>query len=80
LAKVVQTELEEEEYKRFKTAIKHKGISVKEAVKAAIASWTSSSLPLETEDPFFKLEPADFGDPALSKKVDEILYGRKTRK
>jgi len=80
LAKVVQTELEEDEYKRFKEAIKHKGMTVKDAVRAAITTWTSGSLPLETKDPFFKLEPADFGDPMLSSKIDEILYGRKAKK
>ncbi len=80
MGKVVQTRLEEEEYQQFKEAIKHRNTTVKEAVRMAIVTWTRDFLPLETEDPFFKIKPADFGDPLLSSKVDEVLYGRKTRK
>lgn len=80
MAKVVQTTLEESEYKQFRKIANRKGLKVKEAVRSAILDWTKELAPLDLNDEFFKLKPVDLGDPELSSKVDEILYGRRMRR
>ena len=79
MIRAVQTTLEEEGDEQLRGVVEHKGIKVKEAVRETVATWTKESKPLETGDQFFKLEPADIGDPELSSKVNEVLYGRKKR-
>jgi len=80
MKKVVQTVLEESEYQNFRKVAKGKGLKVKEATRSAILHWTRELTPLDLSDQFFKLKPADLGDPELSSKVDEILYGRRVRR
>jgi len=80
MGKVVQTILEESEYEHLKKVAKRKGMRIKEAARSAILSWTKESEPLDLNDPFFQLKPADLGDPELSSKVDEILYNRRMRR
>jgi len=80
MAKVVQTTLEESEYEQFRKTAKRKGLKVKEAVRSAILGWTRELAPLDLDDQFFRLKPVDLGDPELSNKVDEILYGRRMRR
>ncbi len=80
MGKVVQTILEESEYERLRKIAGRKGLKIKEAARSAILSWTKENEPLDPNDPFFKLRPVDLGDPELSRKVDEILYGRRLRR
>jgi hypothetical protein len=80
MVKVVQTSLEEEEYERFRKVARYKKLTIKEATKEAIVTWAKGLTPLDAEDDFFRLEPADFGDPELSTKIDEVLYGKKVGK
>jgi len=77
MGKVVQTILEESEYEHLRKAAKRKGMKIKEAARSAILSWTRESEPLDLNDPFFELKPADLGDPELSSKVEEVLYSRR---
>ncbi|MEM4251143.1 MAG: hypothetical protein QW828_04860 [Candidatus Bathyarchaeia archaeon] len=79
MGKVVQTVLDESEYEHLKKVARRKGMRIKEAARSAILSWTRESEPLDLNDPFFQLKPVDLGDPELSSKVDEILYGRRMR-
>ena len=80
MTKVVQTTLEESEYGQFRKTAKRKGLKVKEAARSAILSWTRELAPLDMDDQFFRLKPVNLGDPELSNKVDEILYGRRMRR
>mgnify|MGYP001082686509 CR=1 FL=1 len=80
MKKVVQTLLEESEYQHFRKIAKGKGLKVKEAARSAILHWTRELTPLDLNDRFFRLKPADLGDPELSSKVDEVLYGRRMRR
>ena len=80
MAKVVQTTLEESEYEEFRKAVRRKGLKVKEAARSAILGWTKEFAPLDFNDQFFKLKPVDLGDPELSSRIDEILYGRRMRR
>jgi len=80
MAKVVQTTLEEAEYERFRKVAKDRGLKVKEAARFAIKDWTRDRTPLDLNDAFFRLKPANLGDPELSSKVDVILYGRRVRR
>jgi hypothetical protein len=80
MGKVVQTVLEESEYERFRKIARNKGLKVKEAARSAIVHWTKGLTPLDPNDEFFRLKPTDLGDPELSSKVDEVLYGRRMRR
>jgi hypothetical protein len=80
MGKVVQTVLEESEYEKFRRAAKAAGLKVKDAVRSAVLAWTVEATPLDVHDPFFKSEAHDMGDPRLSIKVDEILYGKKAKR
>jgi len=80
MRKVVQTVLEMSDYERFRKVARDRGLKVKEAARSAIIGWTRELTPLDPSDGFFELKPADLGDPELSSKVDEILYGRRLRR
>ena len=80
MAKVVQTVLQESEYEKFRTAAKTAGLKVKDAARAALLAWTSEATPIDVNDTFFKSQAVDMGDTRLSTKVDEILYGAKTKR
>ncbi len=80
VGKVVQTVLQESEYEKFRRAAKATGLKVKDAVRSAVLAWTSEVTPLNLNDPFFKSQAVDMGDPRLSTKVDEVLYGKKTKR
>jgi len=80
MGKVVQTVLQEKEYEKFRKAAESAGLRIKDAVRSAVMNWTNEMEPLDVNDPFFKSEAVDMGDPHLSAKVDEILYGKKTKR
>lgn len=80
MGKVVQTILEEREYEKFRRATKAAGLKVKDAVRSAVLAWTTEVTPLDVSDPFFNSQAVDMGDPRLSTKVDEVLYGKKAKR
>ena len=80
MGKVVQTILQESEYERFRRAAKAAGLKVKDAVRSAVLAWTMEATPLNVRDPFFRSKGDDMGDPHLSTKVDETLYGKKAKR
>jgi hypothetical protein len=80
MGKVVQTVLQESEYEKFRRAAKAVGLKVKDAARAAVLAWTSEATPLDVNDTFFKSQAVDMGDPRLSTKVDEVLYGVKAKR
>lgn len=80
MGKVVQTILQDSEYEKFRRAAKAAGLKVKDAVRSAVLAWTTEASPLDVNDPFFKSEAIDMGDPHLSTKLDELLYGKKAKR
>lgn len=80
MGNVVQTVLQESEYKKFRKAAKTVGLKVKDATRAAVLAWTSEETPLDLNDTFFKSQAVDMGDRDLSTKVDEVLYGAKAKR
>jgi len=78
MTKVVQTVLDEEEYRMFKEALEKKGLSIREGVKVAITKIIEEEFRVDPADPFFTRKPAGrsgVGD--LSKKHDRYLYGER---
>lgn len=74
--KVVQTELEEKEYRLLKEAVDKQGLSLKRGVREAVLQWVSTQIPV-SEDPLFKLKPVKTGVETDSSKLDERLYREK---
>ena len=74
--KVVQTELEDKEYRLLKEAVDKQGLSLKRGVREAVLQWVSTQIPV-SEDPLFKLKPVKTGVETDSSKLDERLYGEK---
>jgi hypothetical protein len=74
--KVVQTELDPEEYEALQSLVKGKNISIKEAAREALRLWTASESDL-AKDPLFKLKPVEFKVKVKSPEIDSFLYGKK---
>ncbi|RLI43254.1 hypothetical protein DRO59_01665 [Candidatus Bathyarchaeota archaeon] len=78
MAKVVQTFLEEEEYRAFKEALEKKGLSIREGLRLAVEKLLESEFKIDPEDPFFTHKPAGrSGLSDLSRRHDKYLYGEK---
>ena len=74
--KVVQTELDLEDYEALLNIAKSKSMTIKEAAKEALRSWTVGATNL-TEDPLFKLKPIEFKVKVKSDEIDAYLYKRR---
>jgi hypothetical protein len=74
--KVVQTELEDKEYRLLKEAVDKQGLSLKRGVREAVLQWVSTQIPV-SEDPLFSVKPVRTGVETDSSKLDERLYGEK---
>lgn len=75
MKKVVQTEIPEESYKELSEITEKEGITIKEAVREAIAEYIASKSRFSAEDALFKLKPVKYKDARASEDVDKILYG-----
>jgi hypothetical protein len=73
VAKVVQTELDEKEYRLIREVSKKKGLSIKEVLRVAAVSYASDQLTIE-EDPIFKVKPRGTGIKTDASRLDEQLY------
>ncbi|MEM2849673.1 MAG: hypothetical protein QXI36_05295 [Candidatus Bathyarchaeia archaeon] len=76
--KVVQTELEEKEYEILRKVIEEKGLTIKQGLREAIRQWVAMQTSLE-EDPLFNVKPVKTGVKTDSSKLDEALYGGRSR-
>jgi len=79
MTKVVQTTLEEQEYRAFKEALKRKNLTIRQGLKLAVSNVIESEFKIDTNDPFFTHNPvgkSGLGD--LSKKHDKYLYREKS--
>ncbi|MBA7618135.1 hypothetical protein ES703_25456 [subsurface metagenome] len=74
--KVVQTELEDKEYRLLKEAVDKQGLSLKRGVREAVLQWVSTQIPV-SEDPLFSVKPVRTGVETDSSKLDERLYKEK---
>ncbi len=74
--KIVQTILNDSEYKEFKNVSERHGKTLREAAREAIRKWTEESSGVSAEDPIFKIKPISYGDRKASEHHDTILYGR----
>ena len=78
MGKVVQTEVDPTEYEILEKIVRKRQMTIKEAVREAVASWIGLQTPLE-EDPLFKLKPVRTGVKTDSSKLDDALYGRRRK-
>jgi hypothetical protein len=70
--KVVQTELEFDDYELLLNLAKSKKLTIKEATREALRWWAASSTDL-TKDTLFKLEPVKFKNKVRSDEIDCFL-------
>ncbi len=78
MAKVVQTSLEEEEYRVFKDLLEKRKLSIREGLRKAVTRMLEEEVKIDPKDPFLARRPrgkSGLGD--LSRKHDEYLYGKK---
>ena len=74
--KVVQTELEPDDYETLLSLAKSKNMTIKEAARQALRWWSASVIDL-TEDPLFRLKPIEFKVKIRSDEIEAFLYRRK---
>ena len=74
--KVVQTELEPEDYETLLSLAKSKSMTIKEAMREALRSWTAQATDL-TKDPLFKLKPVEFKIKVRSDEIEAFLYKKR---
>ena len=81
MAKVVQTSLEEEEYRVFRDVLGKQKLSIREGLRKAVTKMLEEEVKVDPKDPFLVRRPrgkSSLGD--LSAKHDEYLYGKKRRR
>ncbi len=75
---MVQTSLEEEEYRIFKDLLEKRKLSIREGLRKAVTKMLEDEVRIDPKDPFLVRRPrgkSGLGD--LSRKHDEYLYGKK---
>lgn len=72
--KIVQTELEEEEYRLLKERLKEEGKTLKEGVRNAILEALDRRTAISPDDPFFQGKSASSGKRNVSEHHDDYLY------
>jgi len=78
MAKVVQTDIEEEEYRLFKELLGKQKLSIREGLRIAIDRMVKEEVTVDPKDSFLTRKPrgrSGLGD--LSSKHDKYLYGVK---
>jgi hypothetical protein len=77
MAKVIQTTLEEDEYRTLREVLGRKGLSLKEGVRLAVSNLLRDEMKLDPSDPFLSRKPVGrSGRKNLSKAHDKYLYGK----
>ena len=77
MAKVVQTTLEEEEYKTLRDMLKRKRLSLKEGLHLAVTRLLQEEIKLDPGDSFLSRRPVGrSGRKDLSRAHDKYLYGK----
>ncbi len=80
--KIVQTELETNEYEVLLSIAKKRNMTIKEAAREALRSWNALNSDL-SDDPLFKIKPVPFKIKIKSSEIKSFLYaktyGKKSR-
>lgn len=74
--KVVQTELELDDYETLLSLAKSKRMTIKEATREALRSWTAEATDL-ANDPLFRLKPVEFKIKVRSDEIEAFLYKKR---
>jgi len=76
MTKVVQTTLDEEEYRTLKEILGKRGLSLKEGLHIAVSKLLKEETKVNAKDPFLVRKPTGrSGRGDLSKAHDKYLYG-----
>jgi len=78
LGKVVQTEVDASAYHLLEEIIKKRRMTIKEALREAVASWIGLQTPLE-DDPLFKIKPTRTGVKTDTSRLDDAIYGKRNK-
>lgn len=70
--KVVQTDLDDNEYRLLKETVEKRGLTIKSGLRDAIRQWVRTQIPV-AEDPIFKLKPVSTGVRTDSSKLDKHI-------
>lgn len=77
MAKVVQTTLEEEEYRTLREFLRRKHLSLKEGLQLAVTRMLQEEVKIDRADPILSRKPTGrSGRKDLSKAHDRYLYGK----
>ncbi len=76
--KVVQTEIEMNEYEALRRVVEKRGLTIKQGLREAIQQWVAMQSSFE-EDPIFKVRPVKTGVKTNSSNLDRILYGENSQ-
>jgi hypothetical protein len=80
MTKVVQTTLDDEEYRTLRELLRGKGLSLKEGVHMAVTRLLLEETKLDPSDPFLSRKPTGrSGRKDLSRAHDKYLYGEGQR-
>ena len=80
MTKVVQTALDDEEYRTLRELLRGKGLSLKEGVHMAVTRLLLEETKLDPSDPFLSRKPTGrSGRKDLSRAHDKYLYGEGQR-
>jgi hypothetical protein len=77
MAKVVQTTLDEDDYRMFRDVLERKGVSLKEGLRLAVAKLIQEEVKLDPSDSFLSRKPSGrSGRKDFSRAHDKYLYGK----
>ena len=80
MAKVVQTTLDDQEYRTLREVLRRRDLSLNEGLRMAITRLVLEEMKLDPSDPFLSRQPTGrSGHKDLSSAHDRYLYGRGKR-
>lgn len=80
MTKVVQTTLDEDEYRSFREVLRRKGLTLKDGLHIAVTRLLQEETKIDPSDPFLSRQTrGKSGRRDLSKAHDRYLYGENRR-
>jgi len=73
--KIVQTVLDESEYREFKKASEKSKKTIRQAAREAIQRWSEETSGISPQDPIFNLKPVSYKTRKAAERHDTALYG-----
>ncbi len=77
MSRVIQSELDDDDFELFSKICLEKNISKRDAIRSAIKNWLHGQLPLPTDDPLFTLKAKDAPTTTPARRIDDVLYGKR---